>query len=144
MPGQTRLISEIFTEISAAQTPEEKAHILRANERKSLIVVLQAMFADNVHFIYKTPEQIPQYVPAPDIGGTGYLTIDNAVSDLYLFIENNPLVKAPRARLDELYIQILEGLEPADALVWIAMTLKQPISGLTKSIVQTAFPNIGI
>jgi hypothetical protein len=142
MPGQTKLISEIFDQVASATTREDKIYLLKINDRYGLRVVLQGIYSTGVPFIYKTREEIPQYQSSPNIAGPGYIVIDNALSDLYLFIENNPLVRASRARLDQLYIQILESLEPKDAEVWIAMTLKQPISGIDASMVQEAFPEI--
>jgi hypothetical protein len=100
-----------------------------------------AMHPDVKFAIKKAPDYRKEEVPA----GMSYNHMTDALSKIYLFMENNP--RTPPALTDkrrmELLLQLLESLEPPEAEVYIAMLLKDlKVPYLTPKIVNEAFKGL--
>jgi hypothetical protein len=105
---------------------------------------LQGVFHPGVKFHeidisdYK-PEEIPP--------GMGYTTFDNEFKRMYLFVKGHP--KCPpgltEKRRKELFLQILEALEPDEAQMVINMVNKKTgVKHLTKKLVKQAMPDLNL
>ena len=100
-----------------------------------------AMHPDIKFAIKKAPNYKKEAVPE----GLGYNHMTDALSKIYLFMENNP--RTPPAltdkRREELLLQLLESLEPREADIYIAMMLKDlKVPYLTSKLVNEAFKGL--
>lgn len=134
---------EIFDEVAAAQTDEDRIRILRANGRQTVKNVLQGAFHPAIKFVIK--QRVP-YNPAKETpAGMGYTSIDVEQKRIYIFVEGStkvdPGLKLPRKI--NILIQILESMEPREAEIFMNMILKDlKVPGLTYDVVKRAFPDI--
>ena len=135
-------IYEVFNEFKMAPSRDTRISVLQSNDSWALRNVLMgAMHPDIKFVIKKAPNYKKEDVPA----GMSYNHITDALSKVYLFMENNP--RTPPAltdkRKNELLIQLLESLEPKEAEVYVAMMLKDlKIPYLTSKLVNEAFKGL--
>jgi hypothetical protein len=133
---------QIFEEVDKQKTKKEKIAKLREYSCAPLKLVLGATFDPRVKWLL--PEGEPPYKPlgsnSDQEGG-----LLNELRKLYLFTEGNTDTQRnlkPRRR-EELFIAMLESIDPGDAKVLIAMKDKQlPFKSITKKLVAEAFPNL--
>jgi hypothetical protein len=125
-----------------APSRDTRISVLQSNDSWALRNVLMGAFHPDVKFyIKKAPDYKKEAVPA----GMSYNHMTDALSKIYLFMENNP--RTPPAltdkRKNELLIQMLESLEPQEAEVYVAMMLKDlKIPYLTPKLVNEAFKGL--
>jgi len=135
-------IYEIFDEFKEVPDKDYRLDLLQRYSSNTLREVLKGTFHPNIHFSIK---QIPEYKPSDAPPGMGYTNIDQEMTRVYLFQENNPRVSPNLTlqRKEQLLIQILESLEAREAEVFANMILKdQKIEGLTAELVEEAFPGL--
>ena len=135
-------IYEVFNEFKFAPSKDTRLGVLQSNDSWALRNVLMGAFHPNIKFLIK---KIPTYKKENVPPGMSYNHMTDALSKVYLFMENNP--KRPEAltekRMNELLVQILESLEPKEADVYIAMMLKDlKVPYLTAKLVNEAFKGL--
>ena len=135
-------IYEVFNEFKMAPSRDTRIGVLQSNDSWALRNVLMGAMHPDIKFaIKKTPNYNKVAVPA----GMSYNHMTDALSKIYLFMENNP--RTPPAltdkRREELLLQLLESLEPQEADIYIAMMLKDlKVPYLTPKIVNEAFKGL--
>ena len=132
---------EIFDEFEKATTQQDRINILRFNYGTGLHYVLRAAFHPNIKFVVN---KVPKYKPSITPIGLGYSSIIHELRRFYLFEEGNP--KRPPnltyERMEQILIQILEGLEAKEAVVLTNLLLKNlRIKNLDKDVIKEAFPD---
>lgn len=131
-------ISQIIENASTLKTAQEKVAYLRQNDSSALRMVLQYAMDNRVK--WALPEGVPPYKPNPNIDQEGMLYSE--ARRLYLFIEGgNPnLTKLKR---EMLFIDLIQSVHPKDAELLLSIKEKKlPHKGLTKKIVNEAFPGL--
>jgi hypothetical protein len=94
--------------------------------------------------VWTLPEGTPPYKPLPD-AADAEITMQNASRQFYLFIEGNSDAQRnlKPIRREQLFIQLLESVNPDDVKVLIGMKdRKLPYKGVTRKLVAEAFPNL--
>lgn len=135
-------IYEVFNEFKMAPSKDTRISVLQSNDSWALRNVLMgAMHPGVTYSIKKIPEYKKESVPA----GLSYNHMTDALSKVYLFMENNP--RTPPAltekRKQELLIQLLESLEPKEAEIYAAMLMKDlKVPYLTPKLVNEAFKGL--
>ena len=135
-------IYEVFNEFKMAPSRDTRISVLQSNDSWALRNVLMGAFHPDIKFaIKKAPNYRKEAVPE----GLGYNHMTDALSKIYLFMENNP--RTPPAltdkRREELLLQMLESLEPQEADIYIAMMLKDlKVPYLTPKLVNEAFKGL--
>lgn len=131
-------VFEILDKVSKLKTDQEKIFALQNNNCPGLLTVLQGAFDDRIK--WALPEGEPPYKPseAPDT----HNVLHAEIRKMYLFIEGgNPGLK--QLRREALFIELLESVHPGDAKILLSIKEKKtPVKGLTKTIVQQAFPGL--
>jgi hypothetical protein len=131
-------VFEILDKVSKLKTDQEKIFTLQNNTCPALLTVLQGAFDDRIK--WALPEGAPPYKPneAPDT----HNVLHAETRKMYLFIEGgNPGLK--QLRREALFIELLESVHPGDAKIILAIKdKKSPVKGITKNIVQQAFPGL--
>ena len=132
-------IYEVFNEFKQAKGKKEKVEVLRKNDTFALRNVLVGAFHPGIHFAIK---KIPEWKRVDVPPGMAYNHMTEALSKMYLFMENNPRTPAglTEKRKIELLIQLLEGLEPNEADVYVGILKKDlKVPQLTSALVNEAF-----
>jgi hypothetical protein len=134
------LISKILEDTSKLRSKDDRVKFLRSHyPNKTMLRLLKCTFDTNV--IWELPEGTPPYRPfaesEPDISG-----LYQEERKLYLFIKGgNPNLN--QVRRETLFVQLLESIHPKEAELLIAVKdRKLPYKGITKEIVQEAFPKL--
>lgn len=119
---------------------DDRVEALRqtAAHTPALLTVLKYTFDPNIKFLL--PDTDPPYKP------TDYLDQENRLYSelrrLYLFVEGgNPNLTT--VKREYLFIQLLESIDPKDAILLCSMKNKKlPFKELTSKIVLKAFPEL--
>ena len=133
---------EIFEEVEKAKSKKEKQDLLRKYSGPALKQILGFTFNPNVKWLL--PEGIPPYKPAKDSSDIqGQLVAE--LRRLYLFVEgNNDTQKnLKQLRREQLFIEMLESVDPGDAKVLLGMKEgKLPFKSITRKLIAETFPNL--
>ena len=134
----TKMVHEVLALVAAATSNQKKIEILRANDSLVLKTILVGTFDDRV--IWDLPPGTPPYTP------TDPKSIPSSLSknlpNLQYFVAKGPGKDMLKLKREMKFIHLLESIDQNDALVVLAMIAKQPPVGLTKPLVQEAFPNL--
>lgn len=135
-------VYEILEEFRGAGTKQERIAVLKTNESVVLKEVLKGTFDPVIQFVFT---EIPKYkendVP-PDMS---YLTMYDALKQVYLYVKDHPRVdpNLTQERKTQLLIQLLEAMEPKEAKVFCHMLQKDlKVPYLTKGLVDEVFTGL--
>lgn len=135
-------IYEIFDEFKEAKNKAERLEVLRKNDTPVFRNVLIGTFHPGIKY---TISKIPEYRSEDMPPGMAYGNMPDALSRMYLFVENNPRTPAALTdkRKEEILIQILESLEKREAEVFANILKRnQNIPYLTPSLIIEAMPGL--
>ena len=135
-----RSIPAIFEEIASANSFEARQKVLKDNESNPLKDLLRYAFHPDIKFAL--PDGDPPYkcIGSPDEYNPTYLYPN--IKKFYLYIEGGHDGLTPLRR-EQLFVQMLEGLHPAEAKVVLQVKDKKlKFRGLTYKLVKTTFPEI--
>lgn len=133
------LFSEILDKVSKAKTKDKKIEILRKHNSDALRTVLKSSFDPNIE--WALPEGDVPYIRNEVPEGTEHTMLSFESRKLYNFIVGGN-GKLARNRREMMFIQLLEGLHPAEADIVIAAKdgkLHQKYKGLSANVVKEAF-----
>lgn len=134
-------VFEIFEDFSKLKTRKEKINFLQEQGKKVPAVkdVIRGTFDDRLKFVL--PEGKPPYNPnRPESVPSSLLKLHREFGD---FVEGARSSKLGQLRVETKFIQLLESVHAEDALIVLAMKdKKSPVKGLTKKLVEEAFPTL--
>ena len=133
---------EIFKEVHNAKGKNEKVKILQFYSSPALKTVLGYTY--DPHIKWLLPEGTPPYTPLPK-SADQEAALASELRKLYLFVEGDTETQRnlKSHRREQLFIDMLESIDPRDAKVLIGMKeRKQPFNGLTRKLVEEAFGNL--
>lgn len=133
-----KLIYEVFDLVRSAKSADEKIEVLRKHETWALKDVLRGTYDKKVQ--WNVPKGKPPYEANDGHNSPSNLLKQN--KQFKYFIEGLAGDKLLKARREMLYIKLLESVHPKDSEIVINMTSKKNITGISKSLVQKAFPNL--
>lgn len=136
------LISEVLQKVSNAKTKAEKVKLLQEYNTNALRQVLIINFDESV--IPLLPEGEVPFEPNDAPKGTEHTKLEAEYRKLYLFFKNGPSKSLKAMQIENLFIQMLEGLHEDEANVLVmakdkALGKKYKI---TRACVEQAFPQI--
>jgi hypothetical protein len=136
-------IYEILGEFERANDDISRARVLLSNNTSpTLLNVLKLTFDPQYEFYIK---EMPQgYKNQDNISGLSYSTLDLELRKLYLFqVGNKTADNLDPRRREELFINMMESLEPKEASVVLKIMNKDlGIPTLTKKFVKKVFPDL--
>lgn len=131
-------VAEILDKTSKLTARKDKIAFLQKNENPALRTVLQLAFHPGVKSAI--PEGVPPYKPCEFLDQEGRLHTE--WKRLYLFCAGGNDALKPLKR-EMLFIQLLESIAPADALLLCeAKDKKIPYKGITPALVNEAYPGL--
>ncbi len=148
-------IHEILTEVSKESAVTKKVEILQEADSQGLQVFLRCVYDDSISFL--VPDSTPPYEPndAPE-WDLADMRLEQEILKIGRFIQVDGQIPAQgqglsKARREQLFIQLLEGLHPTEAdLLMSSVKDKGRVpksrlkayKGLTVNLVKKAFPDL--
>ena len=133
------LISEILTMVNNAKVKEKKIEVLRKYDSPGLRMVMKASFDPKI--VWRLPDGDVPFKKNDAPEGTQHTRLENEARLLYNFVKGGN-DKLPQHKCENMFIQMLEGLQENEADVLILAKdkkLHQRFKGLSKQVVQEAF-----
>ena len=148
----TKLYWEIFEEVAAAESREDKRNVLKKYQNRMLETVLIAMFHPDVSFVIK---KVPPYKVSDAPVAMGYSILEQEFPRIYILQDqtkpikdvwrpfNPKITNIPLKRREEICIQMLEALDGKEAKL-LASIIERSFTykGLTYKLVKDTFPGL--
>ncbi len=139
---------ELFNQVGKEKSINRKSEILQENDTRSLQVFLRCVFDDSVTWLVPNtkPPYEPNDAPAWDLAD---MRLEQEMMKIgrFILVDGQPTQQGKdltKTRREQLFIQILEGLHPTEADLLMSCVKKKltQYKGLTKRVVQKAFPDL--
>lgn len=133
---------EILADFSQAKNEAERKAVLVKYASPAFLTFLRLALDKRIKFLIK---EKPKYKPLDAAAGMGYSNYGIELRRMYLFIEGHPHRPAALTdkRMNELCLQILEGLEPKEAEVFSDLVTNNfKVPNLTPKLVAKTFPQL--
>jgi hypothetical protein len=134
----SQYLHEVIKKAAEAKTREEKIQILRQYESWPLKDLLRGTYDDSIQWIL--PPGTPPYEPADPQRHPSSFVKQN--QNLKYFAKGGPGEKLVPLKRETMFIRMIESIHPDDALLVLSMVNKKPIKGITKKLVEEAFPDL--
>jgi len=131
-------VYEVLEEVSKAKKKEDKIRILKENESWALKDIIMGSMDTSIK--WNLPGGQPPYTACEEQSAPTNLLREN--TKFKYFVKGGPGEKMQPVKRESIFIGILEGVHPKDAKLVIAMKNKEKIPGLTRPIVEEAFPGL--
>ncbi len=131
---------KILEKVSAAKTRADKIKLLQQHKDNwALKDLLRGTFDDAVQWLL--PKGKVPYEPAPEGSHPSEWTQHN--KKLAYFVKGGQGERMKTIKREKMFLDILETVHPRDAELLAGMINKSlPIKGVTKKLVQEAFPDL--
>lgn len=133
-----KYVFEVLSDVAKAKTKADKVNVLKQNESWALKDIIRGSMDSKVK--WNLPEGEPPYTASePHNHPTNLLRENTKFSYFAMGGKGDQLLKAKR---EKIFIGMLEGIHPEDAKLVIQMINKKTPKGLTRPVVQEAFPGL--
>ena len=133
-----KLVYQVLEEVAKKKSKKDKIAILKENETWALKDIIRGSMDSTI--IWNLPPGAPPYTAAPEHSAPANLHREN--TRFKYFVTGGEGDRLPSVKREQIFIGILEGIDPNDAELVINMINKQPPAGLTKNVVNEAFPGL--
>lgn len=134
-------VFEIFEDFTKLKQRKDKVSFLKeqGNEVPAVKDVVRGAFDPRLKFVL--PEGKPPYTPnRPESVPSSLRKLHKQFGD---YVEGARSSAMGQIKRETRFIQLLESIHAEDALIVLDMVAKKPpVKGLTKKIVEEAFPNL--
>lgn len=134
-----KLVYEVLAEVLKAKSNKEKVQILRQNESAALRDVLRGSIDKTITWLLPTGSP-PPYTPCEEHNTPSSLLRENKM--LTYFAKGGKGNNLTNLKREKLFIGVLESIDPNDALLLIDVINKKVPAGVTRKIVNEAFPGL--
>jgi len=134
-------VFEIFEDFTKLKTRKDKISFLKEQGQQVPAVkdVIRGAFDERLQFVL--PEGKPPYTPnRPESVPSSLRRLHRQFGNYVKGARSSAMQKI---QIENQFIQMLESIHAEDALIVLDMVAKKPpVKGLTKKIVEEAFPNL--
>jgi hypothetical protein len=139
MMNNRKLVFEIIEQVQKLKSRQDKITFLRNNNSGALQDLLRGTYDDRIVWLLPKDET-PPYTPSnPESTPSNLLKETVKLKYLVKGAGYDDMLQWKR---EKLFIGLIESIHPNDALLMINMINKKPIKGLTKKLIEEAFPNL--
>ena len=131
-------VFEVLEEMAKQRNRNDKVRVLKENETWALKDIIRGSMDTTVK--WNLPEGEPPYTPSPAHMHPTNLTKQNG--QFKYFVKGGPGDKMPKYKRENIFIGILEGVHPEDAKLVINMINKKKITGISRPVIDEAFPKL--
>ena len=136
----TLQVYELLEKFEKTKSRKEKIEVLRSYPHMALKDVLRGIFDDRVQ--WNLPGGEPPYSASSD-ESTPSTLLKQHLKFKYLVRGIPTSDELPSIRREKIFLDMLETVHAGDAKVLVSMiNKKSPVKGLTKKIVQEAYPDL--
>jgi len=136
-----KLISEVLSGASKLKTKPERIAFLQQNRSPALLDILRIAFDDDVKTVL--PSGAPTYRKDDAPAGYEYTSLHRAHRRFKYFFKGPIANSVQPLRREGMFLSLLESLHGDEAELLIAAKDKSlKYKGITKKLVQDAFPNL--
>jgi len=133
-----KLVHEVLEDVRKKRAKADKIKVLKNNETWALKDILRGSTDTTVTF--NLPAGAPPYTPSPPESTPTNLLKRN--KDFQWFVIGGPGDNLKNFEREKRFIQLLEGIHPEDAKLVIAMISKQKPEGVSRPVIDEAFPGL--
>jgi hypothetical protein len=134
-----KLVYEVLDEVKKSRKKEDKVRILKENESWALKDIIKGSMDESVQ--WNLPGGSPPYTPSE--GHNAPTSLFREHKKFKYFVKGVPTSDGMNPiKRESLFIGLIEGIHPEDAKLVIAMINKTKPAGLTKPLVDEAFPGL--
>lgn len=133
-----KLVYEVIELASKAKKKADKIKILKENESWALKDILRGTLDSTVQWIL--PPGHPPYTPNDGHNAPSDLRRKN--TDFRYFVKGGEGARMPAFKRENIFIGLIEAVHPEDAKLVISMINKEKLPGITRPVVQEAFPGL--
>lgn len=138
-PKRRLELYEVLDLFSKAKNRSEKVKVLQQHDSVPLRDYIRCVFDDRI--VFNLPEGAPPYTANKPESVPSTWHKQN--TKLQYFVKGLKGDGMSPIKREKLFISVLESVHPKDADVLVGMINKKPTTkGLTKKLVQEAFPNL--
>lgn len=135
----TYMVYEIIEKVAAAKKREDKISILRQYHNNwALKDILRGTYDDKIQ--WNLPGGKPPFDPADEQTHPSSLTQHN--KKFMYFVKGLQGDQMAAVKREKIFLDIIETVHPKDAELMLGMINKKSIKGVTKKIVEEAFPDL--
>lgn len=135
-----KLVYEVITELNKKKSKADKISILKQNETWALKDYIRGSMDPTIQWL------LPQGAAPPYTACEPHNTPSSLFREtkkLAYFAKGSPRgANLNQIKRERMFISMLESIDPGDALLMIDMINKKTPDGLTKAIVDEAFPGL--
>ena len=131
-------VFEILEDVAKQRSKNDKVKILKNNESWALKDIIRGSMDTSV--VWNLPGGTPPYTASPAHYHPANLSKEHR--NFKYFVKGGPGDKLPKVKREQMFIGILEGVHPEDAKLVISMINKNKLTGLSRPIVEEAFPKL--
>ena len=131
-------VFEVLEEMSKQRNRKDKVRVLKENESWALKDIIRGSMDTTV--VWNLPTGEPPYTAATAHSHPANLLRENI--KFQYFVKGGQGDKMPKVKREQIFIGILEGVHPEDAKVVLSMINKKNLKGITRPVVEEAFPNL--
>lgn len=132
------LVWEVLDKMNKQRSKSEKIKVLKDNETWALKDIIRGSMDSTVEF--NLPSGKPPYTPCEEHNHPARFEKEN--QKFTYFIKGGKGDHLPAYKRERILIGILEGVNPKDAELVVDMIQKIPPKGLSRPIVEEAFPGL--
>ena len=133
-----KLVHEVLTEVGSRKKKTDRVQILKQNESWALKDIIRGSMDSTVE--WNIPGGDPPYTPCEGHNAPANLLREN--KQFRYFVRGGPGDKMNAPKRENIFIGLIEGVHPLDAKLVVDMINKRVPKGLTREIVQEAFPGL--
>ena len=131
-------VFEVLEEMAKQRNRNDKVRVLKENETWALKDIIRGSMDTSVK--WNLPEGNPPYTAsAAHNHPTNLRTVHRQFK---YFVKGGPGDQMQKMKREQIFIGILEGVHPEDAKLVIGMINKDKIPGISRPVVEEAFPNL--
>jgi hypothetical protein len=132
-------ITEILEKAGGMKAAKDKVAALREHDNAALRILLKYTYDDSIEFL--VPDTPPPWNPNEYEDEAKSLLYTEA-RRLRIFIKGGGYDNLNQIKREQLFISLLEDVDNDDAKTLCTMISKKPFKGLSKKVVQEAFPDL--
>ena len=133
-----KLVHEVLDEVGSRKRKTDRIQILKQNESWALKDIIRGSMDSTVE--WNLPGGDPPYTPCEVHNAPTNLLREN--KQFRYFVKGGPGDKMNAPKRENIFIGLIEGIHPSDAKLVVDMINGRVPKGLTREIVQEAFPGL--
>jgi len=133
-----KLVHEILDEVGSRKKKTDRIRILKQNESWALKDIIRGSMDSTVE--WNLPSGAPPYRECEPHNAPTNLLREH--KKFRYFVKGGPGDKMAALKRENIFIGLIEGIDPADSKLVVDMINKRVPKGITREIVQEAFPGL--